>query len=505
MYARAVERRSAPPRRWGTGVLLSVVIGLGLVAGMYELHDPDVWWVAAAGRERLLHGALPTTNLFSFTDPSHPWVMHEWLLAAPYAWMMERLGPPAFALGAVLQLTIAVAVAARFFERETSSSWASVLLLGTLLGLFGVRFLTLRPTHVALLLALLFATQLFRRTFDVRASLLAILLELVWTNLHGSFVVGVALAFSAIAVYPRQWRVRGLTAVLVLAVTLVNPYGLGLHRLAFRYFLGTSDVYRVIHEHVEDFAPITRLSLWDKPLTFLGLFVIVAATLFLATGRETRARGMVTGALAVVAARNAPRLDAWLGATGAVVRESPLLMRSTFVAGLAGFLAASRGPEAERDRFLTPDGTPGAAWIRVLERVPDGARLFVPFSAAGVAIWEGAPRGVRIFYDPRNDCYSASVANAAFALEYPGVGDVALLGAYGTTDVVLPVSHGLVPLLRESHRYSIVFEDERLIAFHALEPRASSLEPRARGLRLQRAPCPTPDEGQRHSEDRDRR
>ena len=86
--------------RWGTGVVLSVAMGLGLVAGLYELHDPDVWWVAAAGRERLLHGALPTTNLFSFTDPSHPWVMHEWLLAVPYAWMLGRLGPPAFAVGA---------------------------------------------------------------------------------------------------------------------------------------------------------------------------------------------------------------------------------------------------------------------------------------------------------------------------------------------------------------------------------------------------------------------
>jgi hypothetical protein len=495
MYARPVDLR-APPRRWGTGVVLSVAIGLGLVAGMYELHDPDVWWVAAAGRERLLHGAIPTTNLFSFTDPSHPWVMHEWLLAAPYAWMMGHLGPPAFALGAVLQLTAAVAIAARFFERETKSAWASVFLVATTLGLFGVRFLTIRPTHVALLLALAFATQLFRPVLGARTSLVLILLELVWTNLHGSFVVGVALAISAILVYPREWRLRGLTALLVLAVTLVNPYGLGLHRLALSYFLGTSDVYRAIHEHVADFAPITRLSPLDKPLTFLGLFVVVAAALFLATGRDTRARAVVAGALAVVAARNvrhvdlagivtmvlvAPRLDAWLGGLrrDAAVRDSRLLAQSTFVAGLLGFACASLGPKAAKDRFMTPDGTPGAAWVRALDRVPDGARLLVPFSAAGVAIWEAAPRGIRIFYDPRNDCYSADVAAAAFALEYPGPGDVAFLAAYGTTDVVLPIGHGLVPSLRASRRYAVAFENDRLVGFHLVPTGAVRDEPPA--------------------------
>src|SRR5208282_4130127 len=32
-------------------------------------------------------------------------------------------------------------------------------------------------------------------------------------------------------------------------------------------------------------------------------------------------------------------------------------------------------------RFVTPDGTPGSSWLLALERVPDGANLFVPFEA----------------------------------------------------------------------------------------------------------------------------
>jgi len=483
-----------PPVRWGVGVALAIAIAFGLVAGLYELHDPDIWWVAAAGRARLVTGAIPTTNLFSFTDPTHPWLMHEWLLAVPYAWLMQHLGPGAFALGAVIQTAVATALIARFFHDETRSVGAFLSLTIVTLALFGLRFLTLRPTHVALLLALAFSTLLFREGLDLPRTLLLVALELAWANVHGSFVVGVCLALGSVIVYPGERRARAALVGLVTLVTFINPYGPRLHRFVLEYFLGQREVYRVIHEHVEDFAPLYRLSPVDKPLTFIGFAVIVVAFVLLlrrdAGGRSpSLARAAIVGVLAIVAVLNArhldlaglvsmllaaPSVDALFrnGAlTSAVARSRwiPLtLASSSLVAGLGGFVW--RTVEApSRDRFVTPDGTSGASWALALDHVPAGARLFVPFSAGGIAIWYTAPRGVHVFYDPRNDCYSAAVARDAFALEYVSGGSeaaIATLERYGTTDVLVPRSHPLARAMFTSKGYSPAFATDEVVSFH---------------------------------------
>jgi hypothetical protein len=77
-------------------VVAVVLVAATVLAAIKPVTDPDVWWVAAAGREILAHHAVPTENLFSFVDPSHPWVMHEWLFGPAYALALERFGPAAF-------------------------------------------------------------------------------------------------------------------------------------------------------------------------------------------------------------------------------------------------------------------------------------------------------------------------------------------------------------------------------------------------------------------------
>jgi hypothetical protein len=474
------------------GALLAVVLAFGLVAGLYELHDPDVWWVAAAGRARLEHGAIPATNLFSFTDPEHPWLMHEWLLAVPYAWVLEHLGPGGFALGAVLQTSAAIGILARYFRRETERAATFLALTAVTIVLFGLRFLTLRPTHVALLVALAFATVVYRGRLDARRTALLVLLELAWTNLHGSFVVGVCLILGSALVYRSEWRARSIATGLVTLATFANPYGAREHAFVLEYFLGRGDVYRVIHAHVEDFAPLYSLSPVEKPLTFVGFFAVVGALGVLARTREGRGRAAIVLVLALVAMKNArhldlagivsmilvaPRLDE-LWRRGSATNDQPwgrslprALGGAALVAGALGF--AARTVESPSSvRFVTPDGTPGAAWVPLLARVPDGARLYVPFSAGGVAIWYTAPRGVRVFYDPRNDCYSADVARDAFALEF-GTADAELtLAKYDTTYALTPRSHPVARALRDSRRYrETPGVDGDLVAFRAAEKR----------------------------------
>jgi len=74
---------SPGPARLSRGVVLLVgLAGLGLIlaclsAATSKVFDPDVHWLAAAGRWLLASGHVPAQNHFSFTAPDHVWLMHE--------------------------------------------------------------------------------------------------------------------------------------------------------------------------------------------------------------------------------------------------------------------------------------------------------------------------------------------------------------------------------------------------------------------------------------------
>ena len=65
--------------------MLTLACAAAAVIVRSPIGDPDVWWVAAAGREMLRTGGVLRHNLFSFTEPDHAWLMHEWLLGPLYA------------------------------------------------------------------------------------------------------------------------------------------------------------------------------------------------------------------------------------------------------------------------------------------------------------------------------------------------------------------------------------------------------------------------------------
>jgi hypothetical protein len=481
------------PLRWRVGMALAVAVAFGLVAGLYVLHDPDVWWVAAVGRLTLERGALPVTNVFSFTEPDHPWLMHEWLLAVPYAKLMQTAGPGGFALAALGQTVAAILLLASFFHRETRSFAAFLFLVTVTLFLFGARFLTLRPTHVALLVALAFAVVAYRPRLGLARAALLTAIELLWTNVHGSFVIGVFLVAASMLAYPDEWRARGAATLSIVAVTFVNPFGLREHRFVLDYFLGRADVYRVIHEHVADFAPLYRISPLQEPLTFVSFAALLVLSAVALRTPGSRVRAAIALLLTLVAIKNVRHLD--LAGVVSMVILTPTIdelcesgpRTSSVPEGrwlpvalwgaplLVGLLAfgwrATRAPSAAR--FVTPDGTSGASWIEALDRVPSGARLFVPFNAGGVAIWFTATRDVRVFYDPRNDCYSAAVAEEAFELEFasrPATELTGVLTRHGTTHLVLPRRHPLARAMASGRDYVVTSVEGDLLVFTLAVP-----------------------------------
>ena len=119
-----------------------------LTASRRGIDDPDVFWIAAAGRQLLHHGSLPRENFFSFTAPHAPWVMHEWLLGPVYALGLGHLGPTFFALLAALTV---LAMAALLLFATPGEAQGKVLAAALFLPLFGVHLISARPMVLALL------------------------------------------------------------------------------------------------------------------------------------------------------------------------------------------------------------------------------------------------------------------------------------------------------------------------------------------------------------------
>ena len=64
--------------------LLPLWVGVGiytlfLLAGDHLLNDPDTYWQIAIGQWILDHGAVPRTDIYSFTMFGQPWISTQWL------------------------------------------------------------------------------------------------------------------------------------------------------------------------------------------------------------------------------------------------------------------------------------------------------------------------------------------------------------------------------------------------------------------------------------------
>ncbi len=438
-------------------VLLAAVLCVAaLQLGGAKVPDPDVFWIAAAGRDfpRLL--APPTTNGYSFVDGAVPWVFHERLFAPLYAAGLSALGPSFFsawgALVGIVGIALVFGALARACER------LAVAAMATLLVLFGARSALFQPRPAGAALVLFIATLALASAPWSRARAAALLaVALVWTNAHGSFPLA-AIATLAIAIDERATRRKRLgLAVAIAALGVATPYGLRLPVLAVRYVLGGNPTMALVHRHILEFAPLWRAGapLVD-PLSVMAL--VASAVMALSALRSPRTRGRALfvlllvglavrqarhGGLACVAAAMLlhGEIERLLGHATTRPRFPARLAVSIALPAIFALAIIWSHARARRDEggWLAAN-LGGRDALALLDVVPNGARLYVPFDLGGLVLWRAAPRGVRVFYDSRNDCYAPENARVAFAIETGAMEPrdaVDLLRARGATHLLV--------------------------------------------------------------------
>src|SRR5258708_10685337 len=249
--------------------LLAILVWLFVGGGTGLLADGDAGWHIRTGEYILDHHAVPHTDLYSFSKPGAPWFAWEWLSDVIDAALFRVGGLKGVVLPAgVLIAFFGTTLIRRILRRgaQRSDAHLFVALVVALLGVGAASIHFLARPHVYTLVFLSLSMWMIETDRDGSAAprriWLLIPLAALWTNLHGGFLVLIAILgltaagaflealFSEAPLRAKDWRptVRygALTAGCAL-VSLANPYGWGLHRHVFEY-LGSDWIQNVIQE-----------------------------------------------------------------------------------------------------------------------------------------------------------------------------------------------------------------------------------------------------------------
>ena len=214
------------------------------------LADADIGWHIRTGQWILANHAVPTHDLFSFSKAGAPWFAWEWLSDVIFASLFGAAGMKGVLLvtGIVLASYSTIVVRHAFWRGANAMVALPLALLGV--GSSTVHFLA-RP-HIFTLLLLassLWLVELDRRR-PTRWIWVLIPLTVVWINLHGGFfmfmaclaVIAIGAAVEAMlgsgSVREARWATVRRYIILLAgcgAASLVNPYGINLHKHIAEY------------------------------------------------------------------------------------------------------------------------------------------------------------------------------------------------------------------------------------------------------------------------------
>ena len=291
----ATANSEAPPR--GRTAAFGALALLIVAATLTPITNNDLFLHLETGERILATGQVPVVDDYSALARGRPFIAHEWLAGVLFRLVEQAFG--VHGVDALILFQCGVALLVAFVLHRAAMAMGalpsiSIPCLAFVMLLAAARFLE-RPHIFGYLLTALFLLLLARRRQRLLAGarptwvqfILMPLLQVLWANLHGSFllgpgIVGLAAAgalfdglLARFAGRPVRFaagreaiRLAGL-AVLLGACCLLNPYGAEL--LRFPFMLTGSGFMEQIYEWLPPFSSVFST-------TYMVRYYIVWAT-----------------------------------------------------------------------------------------------------------------------------------------------------------------------------------------------------------------------------------
>ncbi|MEY9757015.1 hypothetical protein [Bradyrhizobium yuanmingense] len=177
--------------------LVPLCVGAGaylffLFLGDTLLQDSDSFWQIKIGQWILDHRAMPMIDFYSFTRTGAPWISTSWLSQVAFSFSHAQWGwaGPVILTAAAVALTVAIFV----HLLETHIGAPRAVLFAMLALLLSIHHVLARPHILALPVMVAWVGLLMAAASRRSAPSWAWLpLMALWANLHGGFVLGLAL------------------------------------------------------------------------------------------------------------------------------------------------------------------------------------------------------------------------------------------------------------------------------------------------------------------------
>jgi hypothetical protein len=216
----------------GIALIMALVIGLplGFASSARTFGDGDVSWHIATGQWIFAHARIPTTDPFSLTIAGQPWVAMEWLadLIFASAFRLGGYGGVAAVVGAALMTLHALL----FLHLRRTVGPIGIAVTFVLMDVVLAAFMFARP-HILIWPILAGWTIMLLRSVEAGRAppLWCALIMVIWTNLHGSFPLGILIAggFALDAMIKSHWKLLPQWSTFVAAsilCALLNANGL---------------------------------------------------------------------------------------------------------------------------------------------------------------------------------------------------------------------------------------------------------------------------------------
>ena len=465
-------------------IFVLLALALALAAPGKLLGDPDTYWHIAAGQWMLAHGTVPRADPFSFSMPGAPWVAHEWLSELGFALAWRVGGWGGVALLAAAAAALAMGNLARHLGRVLAP--LPVLVLGLLAMATLAPVLLARPHILALPAMEAFVAGVLAARAASRAPPLALLgVMALWANLHGGFVLGLALipplALEAVLAATPGTRARagrdwGLFLAGGLIAGCLTPqlwHGLvfPFHLLAMRTTLGAISEWRS-----PDFGQMQPVEIWLlAALGLAGMRPVRLAPIRLALLLGLVHLGLAHGRDGVLVGMIGPLLVAEALARALAPATAQPRGGRAQAAGLgAGIALASVWLLVHPLRHGADPFSPQAA----LAHLPPGlaqAPVFNDYDFGGYLIFAG----IRPFIDGRADLYGDRFMELYLRAMHPDRAALtALLDRYAVTWTLLRPSDGAVPLLDAMPGWYRLYSDQTAVV-HVRPDARAALDPPA--------------------------
>lgn len=437
-------------------------------------RDPDIWWHLANARLLFATHHFLHADPYSFSLHAQPWVNPEWLAEAPY-WLGYRwLGLAGVHLIAILALAANLLFV--YFRSYARSRHISAAFWMAVLGFFllainaGARTIGLAYLALSAEMALLEAAE------NGRTRLLWLLPPLfcLWINLHGSWIIGLALfalyilcglarlnagvfrqePFSA----PHRNQLLAIFSACV-AFLVVNPYG---WRLVWNPF----DMLLQQHLMLATMAEWQPLDLGSNA----GKAAAVAIALALAAN-SVKARPWKLYELAFIffawyyafahqrflflaCVVTLPWITADVARAffGPANQKTIPALNGLIAAGILGGLALTFPNNTTLEKDLA-----AARPIQMIAGIDPSWRTFNDHALGGLMDFAAKP----VFIDSRNDLFEHGGVYRDY-LDIEGLRDAdTLLAKYGIDHALIPSRSGLTALLRMEPDWQVVSEEGR--------------------------------------------